>query len=60
MLRALEERARACGNVRCTLMSTGTARRFYQAAGYAEDAPAPFKFGAPDYPMWKRLGVDRS
>jgi GNAT superfamily N-acetyltransferase len=55
MLKALEERARLCGNARCTLTSTGTARRFYQAAGYVEDAPAPFKFGMPDYPMSKPL-----
>jgi GNAT superfamily N-acetyltransferase len=60
MLKALETHARERGNGRCTLTSTGTARRFYQAAGYAEDAPAPFKFGMPDYPMWKPLGADRS
>jgi GNAT superfamily N-acetyltransferase len=59
MLNALEERARERGNARCTLRSTGTARRFYRAAGYVEDAPAPFKFGMPDYPMSKILGVDR-
>ena len=53
MLKALEQRARACGNGRCTLTSTGTARRFYRAAGYVEDVPAPFKFGMPDYPMSK-------
>ena len=55
MLKALEEHARKRGNVRCRLTSTGTARRFYRAAGYVEDAPAPFKFGMPDYPMSKSL-----
>jgi GNAT superfamily N-acetyltransferase len=55
MLKALEEQARERGNARCTLTSTGTARRFYRAAGYVEDAPAPFKFGMPDYPMSKPL-----
>ncbi|WP_246731725.1 GNAT family N-acetyltransferase [Methylocapsa sp. S129] len=60
MLKALEERARERGNARCRLTSTGTARRFYRAAGYIEDAPAPFKFGIPDYPMSRILDVDRS
>jgi GNAT superfamily N-acetyltransferase len=55
VLKALETRARERGNARCTLTSTGTARRFYRAAGYVEDAPAPFKFGMPDYPMSKSL-----
>jgi GNAT superfamily N-acetyltransferase len=59
MLKALETRARERGNARCTLTSTGTARRFYRAAGYVEDAPAPFKYGMPDYPMSKPLGADR-
>jgi GNAT superfamily N-acetyltransferase len=57
MLKALEECARERGNAHVTLTSTGTARRFYRAAGYVEEAPAPFKFGMPDYPMSKTLAV---
>ena len=60
MLKALEERARERGNASVRLTSTGTARRFYRAAGYTDDAPAPFKFGMPDYPMSKTLDVVRS
>lgn len=45
LLRALEARAMACGNACCTLVSTETARRFYQDAGYTEDGPPQGKFG---------------
>lgn len=55
MLAALEARAAARGNVRCTLISTGTARRFYTAAGYATAGAAEIKFGIPGYPMAKAL-----
>ena len=60
MLRALEVRAIERGNSRCTLLSTETARRLYQAAGYAEDGPPQGKFGtAGSYPMSKRLAATR-
>ena len=60
MLRALEVRAFKQGNSRCTLLSSETARRFYQGAGYAEDAPPQGKFGTTgSYPMSKRLAAAR-
>src|SRR5205814_2778734 len=37
LLRALENRAVARGNLCCHLVSTETARRFYLSAGYIED-----------------------
>jgi GNAT superfamily N-acetyltransferase len=46
LLRALEARAIELGNVRCTLTSTETARRFYQANGYVEDGLLAGKFGS--------------
>ena len=55
-LRALEERAIERGNVRCTLTSTETARRFYQANGYVEDGDLAGKFGTrASYAMSKPL-----
>ena len=61
MLRALEARAAERGNVRCTLTSTETARRFYQAAGYTEDGPPTGKFGmGSGYPMSKALTAQNS
>ena len=58
MLGALEDRAVERGNIRCTLASTETARRFYQAAGYAEVGPPTEKFGmSSGYPMAKALTV---
>jgi GNAT superfamily N-acetyltransferase len=55
LLKALESRATACGNVRCTLTSTQTARRFYRDAGYNEDSAPVAKIGIPGYKMSKRL-----
>ncbi len=56
ILRALETRAAARGNARCTLLSTETARRFYHVCGYAEDGPPQGKFGTTgSYPMSKSL-----
>jgi GNAT superfamily N-acetyltransferase len=55
LLRALEARALERGNARCTLTSTETARRFYQANGYAEDGPLVTNFGTNGYPMSKVL-----
>jgi GNAT superfamily N-acetyltransferase len=45
LLRALEARALARGNARCTLTSTETARRFYRANCYAEDGLTVGNFG---------------
>jgi GNAT superfamily N-acetyltransferase len=60
MLGALEARAAERGNTQCTLISTATARRFYHAAGYAEDGPPQGKFGTTgSYPMAKVLGAVR-
>jgi GNAT superfamily N-acetyltransferase len=56
LLRALEARAIERGNVRCTLTSTETARRFYCANGYIEDGFLAGKFGTPaSYAMSKPL-----
>ena len=56
LLRALEARAMERGNTRCTLVSTETARRFYQAADYVEDGPPQGRFGTSSaYPMSKHL-----
>jgi hypothetical protein len=59
MLGALEARATERGNVRCTLASTETARRFYQAAGYTEVAPPDrqvrYELGLPDVEGSDRL-----
>jgi GNAT superfamily N-acetyltransferase len=56
LLGRLEARARELGNVRCTLTSTGTARRFYLAAGYVEQEPRQSAFGAGlSFPMTKQL-----
>jgi GNAT superfamily N-acetyltransferase len=58
MLRALEARAVERGNSRCTLLSTETAHRFYQGAGYIEDGPPQGKFGSMgSYPMSKQLAA---
>ena len=56
LLNALEARAAARGNTRCTLSSTETARRFYRAAGYVEAGPPACEFGTQSgYPMTKDL-----
>jgi GNAT superfamily N-acetyltransferase len=56
LLRAIEGRAIERGNVRCTLMSTETARRFYLAHGYVEDGLLAGKFGTrASYAMSKSL-----
>jgi GNAT superfamily N-acetyltransferase len=56
LLGALEARAVERGNACCTLASTETARRFYQAAGYVAVGPASGKFGTESgYPMSKTL-----
>jgi GNAT superfamily N-acetyltransferase len=59
LLKALEKRAIERGNLRCHLISTETARRFYLSAGYVEDGPPQGKFGtASSYPMSKQLRTD--
>ena len=56
LLAALEARAGERGNLRCRLISTETARRFYRAAGYVEDGPPQHKFGSTSsIPMSRRL-----
>jgi GNAT superfamily N-acetyltransferase len=56
LLGALEAKAIERGNVRCSLTSTETARRFYLANGYVEDAVLPGKFGTRgSYAMSKPL-----
>jgi GNAT superfamily N-acetyltransferase len=58
LLGALEARAIQRGNLRCTLTSTETARRFYHANGYVGDGPVVGKFGTcASYPMSKPLAV---
>ena len=56
LLGALEIRALAQGNPRCTLTSTETARRFYKANRYVEDGEPVGHFGTSSgYPMSKLL-----
>jgi GNAT superfamily N-acetyltransferase len=56
LLHALEARAIACRNRRCTLRSTETAREFYLSNGYVEDGVANGAFGTGSgYPMSKLL-----
>ena len=52
LLVALETRAQERGNKRCILLSTETAHRFYESAGYVVDGPPEGKFGTTSsYPM---------
>ena len=60
LLKALEARAAKRGNVRCTLISTETARRFYRANGYVEDGSPECKFCPTGYPMSKVLSFRNS
>jgi GNAT superfamily N-acetyltransferase len=56
LLVALETRAQQRGNKRCILLSTETAHRFYESAGYVVDGPPEGKFGTTSsYPMSKLL-----
>jgi GNAT superfamily N-acetyltransferase len=60
LLRALEARAAARGNKRCTLTSTETAHRFYQSAGYVDDGAPTGTFGTNSgYPMSKQIVSSR-
>src|SRR6266481_258332 len=60
LLRALEARAIERGSVRCTLISTETARQFYLANGYVIDGSPVRKHGAGGYPMSKPLASHKS
>jgi GNAT superfamily N-acetyltransferase len=60
LLGALEARAIERCNVRCTLSSSKTARRFYLSAGYSEDGPPVRQFGTLGYLMSKHLAVQKS
>lgn len=61
LLAALEARAAQRGNLRCTLVSTETAHRFYSARGYVDDGPPDHKYGmAGGYKMSKTLAVQRA
>jgi len=61
LLGALEARAAERGNVRCTLISTETARRFYRARGYSEEGAPVGGFGTTvGYPMAKVLTMQKS
>ena len=58
LLQALEARAIARGNARCTLTSSETAHRFYRSAGYVDDGAPTGKFGTRSgYPMSKKIAV---
>jgi GNAT superfamily N-acetyltransferase len=60
ILTALEARAAQRGNLRCTLVSTETAHRFYSARGYVDDGPPDHKYGmAGGYKMSKVLVAQR-
>lgn len=60
LLGALEARALERGNTRCRLISTETARRFYQSAGYGDDGAQRGKFGTRfSYPMSKEIAASR-
>ena len=59
VLAALEEAARARGAAVATLISTGTARRFYLSAGYREQGASEGRFGTASYPMTKRVAAPR-
>jgi GNAT superfamily N-acetyltransferase len=60
LLGALEARALARGNTRCRLVSTETAHRFYQSAGYRDDGAPRGKFGTKSsYPMSKEIVASR-
>ena len=60
LLSALEGRAAERGNTRCTLVSTETAHRFYQSAGYVDDGVPKGKFGTSSgYPMSKQMVAPR-
>ncbi|HAX92089.1 MAG TPA: GNAT family N-acetyltransferase [Rhodospirillaceae bacterium] len=55
MIKMLEEWATQRGATTLTLSSTGTARRFYVAQGYAEQKVKMGPFGTMTYPMVKAV-----
>jgi GNAT superfamily N-acetyltransferase len=60
LLGALEARAIAGGNARCSLNSTETALEFYIANGYVVDGPPDRKYGTGGHPMSKLLAFHKS
>lgn len=61
LLGGLEARAAERGNTRCTLTSTETARRFYQANNYVDDGLPVSEFGTTSgYPISKLLTSHKS
>jgi len=46
LLAALETGAAERGNVRCSLLNTETAHRFYLSRGYRDEGPPVGKFGS--------------
>ncbi|WP_426958381.1 GNAT family N-acetyltransferase [Muricoccus radiodurans] len=60
LIAALEARAAHRGAARLHLHSTGTARRFYRSAGYADDGEPTNLFGLSGFPMSKPLPTSRS
>ena len=60
IMHALEARAKERGNMRCTLTSTETARRFYLSGGHIEEGEAALRFpeDIPVSRMFKTLEGD--
>ncbi len=59
LMGALEARALERGNQRCHLISTETARRFYQSLGYVETGPPDCKHDmSSGYPMSKHIAAE--
>jgi GNAT superfamily N-acetyltransferase len=57
LLHAMENHAADLGATECTLMSTKTAHRFYQACGYTDTGPqVPSYGGTLAFPMRRRIG----
>jgi GNAT superfamily N-acetyltransferase len=57
LMAVLEQHAIECDNGVCVLLSTGTARRFYQSLGYVESGAPIKRFGTDGFPMRKELVV---
>lgn len=57
LLSALETELRAAGHTRITLLSTGTAYRFYRSAGYADAGEPQSHRGITCLPMSKDLAT---
>ncbi len=55
LLAAMEQEMRGSGIATGRLISTATAKRFYESAGWVEDGPVDTSWIAPGWPMKKRL-----